>query len=415
MSVTEVTPGPTDPFTSSFSLLNVKERSISLPDLNIGNLLVTFDQGNDKCTSSGFYHKTELKFVYREKTIELLKDPEETIEQYLQKIDGEEANRKTYEEVEMEAKALKRKSALADQKRKNLELCKTNEVFNVLHKLRLSKYYKPISEDGVEVISDFFYINIADYGCRELEAKRFKQWLKRGGHLGKSNCFPTQDTFPKIKEALERLFLMKFYHKIVEELGCASLNELEEIDVDEVFGDDIISLSRFISWRDKGGPKGKQNAFPNPSISSLLGGNRLGKYTEHFECRNIYFFEEIKFLNKIDVFPAGMTKVERQRMREVVSENFPQLDIYMKSKTLVPQVSVLKVTHDDCSGSTHDRSESWHYRSLTPIQEDDDEFESSKQVVVSKKNRKVRKKRGSKVSPILDQQAAQRSEGCGVM
>ena len=119
----------------------------------------------------------------------------------------------------------------------------------------------------------------------------------------------------------------------------------------------------------------------------------------------------------MDVFPAGMTKVEQQRMRRVVSANFPQLDMYMNTNNLVPQVQILKVTSDNLSDGSHDvhSNQTWAYRSLTPIQEDDNEFESPNQVVVSKKSRKAHKKRGSRVSPALQKQPAQNSERCIIM
>ena len=145
---------------------------ISLPELNIGKLLVTFDRGNDRCTSTGHYHKSDLTFIHRERTISLFEDPILTISEY----EDEEAKNK--KKVAIGEDEVKQALVLADQKEKIIEKCKTNEVFNVLHNLHLEKYYEPMLEDGVEVIADFVDIDIADYGLSQLEAKRFENWLQ---------------------------------------------------------------------------------------------------------------------------------------------------------------------------------------------------------------------------------------------
>ena len=172
----------------------------------------------------------------------------------------------------------------------------------------------------------------------------------------------------------------------MEELGCASLNELNDIDAEEVFGDDIISLFRFDSGGERWALR-QTRCVPHPSISSICESESIRKVQQTFRMSQCVLLEEIKFLSNTDIFPASMTKVElAANAEEFYLENFPQLDEYMNKNNDVPQVKILKVTNDKSP--------------LVP-----------NQVVVSQKNlRKAHKKRGSRISPVSQEQPAQASE-----
>ena len=86
----------------------------------------------------------------------------------------------------------------------------------------------------------------------------------------------------------------------------------------------------------------------NQSIGKILESNRLGKYTKYFEDLDIYFYDELQFLNNDNAMPIGLTKIERQRIKRVFGDLVSTLNLDVRTNgsgklsRKAPQVKLIK-------------------------------------------------------------------------